>query len=158
MDEKARRLLLQNIPYGLFVVTAQDKGQRNGLTVNWLTQVSFRPPLVAMAIARACQNHPLIAKAGRVAIHFLPKTGEALAQRFVVPTRRTPDKFFGAAVKDDAGPPILEGVVGVLEGKLVQKVETIGDHDIFVFEIVDARLDQDGSVLKLADTRMTYAG
>jgi len=158
MNEKAKRALLEKIPYGLYVVTAQHEGKRNGLTVNWLTQVSFRPPLVAMAIARDCQNHPLIAKAARVAIHFLPEDGEALAQQFVVPTRRTPDKFLGTRVADEGGLPILEGVVGVLEGRLVHKLETVGDHDLFVFEIVDARLDRDGAVLKLADTRMTYAG
>ena len=159
MDEKAKRALLRRIPSGLYVVTTQDGDRRNGLTVNWLTQVSFRPPLVAMAIAKACANAPMIRSAGTVAIHFLPKDAAKLAERFVTPTRRMPDKFEGLAVAEGiTGAPVLEDAIGVLEGRLVHRLDTMGDHDLYVFEIIHATLRRDEAILELRDTRLSYGG
>ena len=159
MDEKAKRALLRRFPSGLFVVTTQDGDRRNGLTVNWLMQVSFRPPLVAMAIARACRNAPMIRSAGTVAIHFLPRDGAKLAERFVTPTRRMPDKFAGLEVSEGiTGAPILEEAIGVLEARLLHRLETVGDHDVYVFEIVHATLRRDEPILELRDTKMSYGG
>jgi len=159
MDEKAKRALLRRFPSGLFVVTTQDGDRRNGLTVNWLTQVSFRPPLVAMAIAKACQNAPMIRSAGTVAIHFLSKDSVKLAERFVTPTRRMPEKFAGLDVSEGiTGAPILEEAIGVLEASLLHHLETVGDHDVYVFEIVRATLRRDEPILELRDTKMSYGG
>ena len=39
------------IPYGLYVMTAKDKdGRILDATVNWITQASFKPPLVAVGV------------------------------------------------------------------------------------------------------------
>ena len=159
MDQKAKHALLRRIPCGLYVVTTQDGDRRNGLTVNWLTQVSFRPPLVVMAIAKACQNAPMIRSAGTVAIHFLPKDGAKTAEHFVTPTRRMPDKLAGLDVSEGiTGAPVLEEAVGVLEGRLVHRLETMGDHDLYVFEIIHATMRRDEAILELRDTRMNYGG
>jgi len=159
MDQNAKRTLLRKIPYGMYVVTTQDGDRRNGLTVTWLSQVSFRPPLVAMAVAKACRNYPMIRRAGVVAIHFLPKSGAKTANLFILPTRRKPDKFEGLAVAQGVtGAPVIDDVMGVLEGRLVHTLETIGDHDVLVFEIVEARLGRDEPLLYLSDTTLQYAG
>jgi len=159
MDEKAKRALLRRIPYGLYVVTTLDGDRRNGLTVNWMTQVSFRPPMVAMAIAKACQNAPMIRSAGTVAIHFLPKDGAKTAERFVTPTRRMPDKFAGIDVTEGVtGAPILADAIGVLEARLVHTLETVGDHDLCVFEILHATMLRNEPILELRDTKMSYGG
>lgn len=159
MDEKAKRALLRRIPYGLYVVTMQDGDRRNGLTVNWLTQVSFRPPLVAMAIAKACQNAPMIRSAGTVAIHFLSKDAAKTAEHFVTPTRRMPDKLAGLDVSEGiTGAPVLEEAIGVLEGRLVHRLETMGDHDLYVFEIIHATMGRDEAILELRDTKLSYGG
>jgi flavin reductase (DIM6/NTAB) family NADH-FMN oxidoreductase RutF len=115
--------------------------------------------MVAMAIAKACANAPMIRSAGTVAIHFLPEDGAKIAERFVTPTRRMPDKLAGLDVSEGVtGAPILEDAIGVLEARLVHRLETMGDHDVYVFEILHAQLRRDGAILELRDTQMSYGG
>jgi len=46
MDEDAKKTALRMIPYGLYVLTAEDEDQNiSTATVNWVTQASFKPPL-----------------------------------------------------------------------------------------------------------------
>ena len=47
MDEAAKKTALRYIPYGLFVIGTKDEsGKVNAFAANWLTQASFKPPLV----------------------------------------------------------------------------------------------------------------
>ena len=50
MDEAAKKQALRMIPYGLFVVTAKNGDDVTSATVNWVTQTSFSPPLVAVGL------------------------------------------------------------------------------------------------------------
>ena len=46
MDPAAKKTALRMIPYGLYVLTAENAdGQTAAATVNWVTQASFEPPL-----------------------------------------------------------------------------------------------------------------
>ena len=46
MDEGAKKTALRMIPYGLYVLTAEDEDQNiSAATVNGVTQASFKPPL-----------------------------------------------------------------------------------------------------------------
>ena len=50
MDPNAKKTTLRMIPYGLYVLTAaHPDGRVAAGTVNWVTQASFEPPLVAVA-------------------------------------------------------------------------------------------------------------
>ena len=47
MDSDAKKAVLRMIPYGLYVLTADDgAGNVAAATVNWVTQTAFAPPLV----------------------------------------------------------------------------------------------------------------
>ena len=52
MNEDAKKTALRMIPYGMYILTAKAKeGQDvSAATVNWLTQTSFSPPLVAVGV------------------------------------------------------------------------------------------------------------
>src|SRR3954453_22690405 len=64
MDEAAKKTVLRLFPYGLYAVTATDGAVASGMTANWLTQVSFEPPLVAVAVERDARTLALIRAAG----------------------------------------------------------------------------------------------
>jgi flavin reductase (DIM6/NTAB) family NADH-FMN oxidoreductase RutF len=50
MPNRFRETALRMIPYGIYVLTADDgKGNVTAATVNWVTQTSFAPPLLAVA-------------------------------------------------------------------------------------------------------------
>ena len=47
MDQDAKKTALRMIPYGIYVLTADDgNGSVAAATVNWVTQTAFAPPLV----------------------------------------------------------------------------------------------------------------
>ena len=51
MDEDKKKSTLRMIPYGLYVMTAKDGDDTVGAgTVNWVTQTSFDPTLVAIGV------------------------------------------------------------------------------------------------------------
>jgi len=51
MDAEAKKTALRMIPYGIYVMTAEDAdGNVGAATVNWVTQTSFEPPLVVIGV------------------------------------------------------------------------------------------------------------
>lgn len=49
------------IPYGLFILTAEGKGDTvAAATVNWVTQASFEPPLIGVGVKADSLAHRLI--------------------------------------------------------------------------------------------------
>ena len=61
MDANAKKTTLRMIPYGLFVLTAaHPDGRVAAATINWVTQASFEPPLVAIGVKADSHGHALI--------------------------------------------------------------------------------------------------
>ena len=55
-------------------MTAEDKdGRISAATVNWDTQDSFKPPLVAVGVKADFQVHDIIKTAGNFALNVLGK-------------------------------------------------------------------------------------
>ena len=56
MEDNSKKTALRMIPYGLYVMTAEDKDARiSAATVNWVTQASFKPPLLTVGVKK--QTH-----------------------------------------------------------------------------------------------------
>jgi flavin reductase (DIM6/NTAB) family NADH-FMN oxidoreductase RutF len=139
MDANAKKTALRMIPYGLYVLTAEGKdGSVAAATVNWVTQASFEPPLVAVGVKQDSGAHEIIKEAGAFALNVLGKDQGGLAFAFFKPASREGNTVSGQAFHPGtAGAPILESTPAFVECRLVQTVE-IGDHSIFVGEVVDA--------------------
>src|SRR5439155_9715356 len=79
MDPNAKKTTLRMIPYGLYVLTAAGKdGQVAAGTVNWVTQASFEPPLVAVGVKTDSHAHALIKDTKAFALNVLGKGQQAL--------------------------------------------------------------------------------
>jgi hypothetical protein len=65
MDEAARKTALRMIPYGLQVLGAKEGDKITLATVNWTTQVSFKPPLVVVGVKGDSGAHGMV-KNGKV--------------------------------------------------------------------------------------------
>jgi len=51
VNADAKKAVLRMIPYGIYVLTADDaKGDVAAATVNWVTQSAFAPPLVVVGV------------------------------------------------------------------------------------------------------------
>ena len=139
MDEQAKKTALGMIPYGLYVLTAEsEEGEVAAATVNWVTQASFKPPLIAVGVKADSGAHQIIKDAGAFALNILAKDQKGTAFTFFKPAERDGNTISGEAFRrGTTGAPILEKAPAFLECKLVETVE-IGDHSVFVGEVVDA--------------------
>ena len=61
MDANVKKSVLRMIPYGMYVLTAKGKDDAvAAATVNWVTQASFAPPLVAVGVKTDSHAHAAI--------------------------------------------------------------------------------------------------
>lgn len=143
MDLEAKKTALRMIPYGLYVLTGQtEDGRVAAATVNWVTQVSFEPPLLAVGVKVGSGAHAVIDEAGAFALNVLGKDQQGTAYAFFKPVEREGDTIGGESFRTgSSGAPILENCPAYVECKLVDKVDK-GDHSIFVGEIVAAGVSE----------------
>jgi flavin reductase (DIM6/NTAB) family NADH-FMN oxidoreductase RutF len=139
MDPNVKKTALRMIPYGLYVLTAEAKdGSVAAATVNWVTQASFDPPLVAVGVKKDSGAHAVIKDAKNFALNVLGKGQNGMAFAFFKPAERDGNTISGEAFHTGStGAPILESTPAFIECKLVDTIEK-GDHSIFVGEVVDA--------------------
>src|SRR6266850_1203914 len=71
MDEAAKKTILRHFPYGLYVVTVAHDSDEHGMTANWLTQASFEPPMIVVAIENTSKTIGLIRDSHHFAINLL---------------------------------------------------------------------------------------
>lgn len=139
MDPNAKKTALRMIPYGLYVLTAASPdGTVTAATVNWVTQGSFTPPLIAVGVKADSHGHGLIKASRAFALNVLGKGQQALAFTFFKPASLEGQTISGEPFRaGSTGAPILERAPAWIECRLLETVER-GDHSIFVGEVVDA--------------------
>jgi len=146
MDEKAKKVALRMIPYGLYVLAAETAdGRVAAATVNWVTQASFVPPLVAVGVKADSGAHAVIQDSGAFSLSVLGKDQTQLAYAFFKPAERDGDLIGGEAFRRGAtGSPVLVAAVAALECELVSTVAE-GDHSLFVGRVVQASVQSEPS-------------
>jgi flavin reductase (DIM6/NTAB) family NADH-FMN oxidoreductase RutF len=138
MDDEQKKTALRMIPYGIYVMTAQDGEDVAAATVNWVTQTAFAPPLVAVGVKTDSGAYAVAKAAGHFALNMLGKGQQGIAFGFFKPAQRDGDTISGEPFRNgSSGAPILQNAPAAVECKLVQVVE-MGDHHVFLGEVVDA--------------------
>jgi flavin reductase (DIM6/NTAB) family NADH-FMN oxidoreductase RutF len=161
--DRLRRRVLWKMPSGLYVVGSTDKGERrNGMTINWVTQLSFAPKLVGVSVEQTAFTHELIEAGGCFALSIVDREDRAIVRKFTKPVEvdlgaKTLNGF--AYVEKVTGAPVLAQAAAYADCEVRERV-TVGDHTLFVGEVVDAAFlkDEDTDVLRMEDTRMNYGG
>jgi flavin reductase (DIM6/NTAB) family NADH-FMN oxidoreductase RutF len=141
MNADAKKAVLRMIPYGIYVLTADDgKGNVGAATVNWVTQTAFAPPLVVVGVKTDSGAYQAIKSAGAFALNMLGKEHKGLAFTFFKPAVVADGKISGQAYrKGTTGAPLLEAAPGAVECRVTTIVEQ-GDHHIVVGEVIEAHL------------------
>ncbi len=161
--DRLRRRLLWTIPSGLYVVGSTDGDQRrNGMTLNWLTQLSFDPKLVGIGVEHGAFTHELIEASRVFSVCLIDREDRAIVRKFSKPVdvdlaARTLNGFpFHEAT---TGAPILSQSVSYVDCAVRESL-VCGSHTLFVGEVVDAGFlkPEDTPVLRMEDTRMNYGG
>jgi flavin reductase (DIM6/NTAB) family NADH-FMN oxidoreductase RutF len=159
VNEQAKKAVLRQFPYGLLVLTVMAEGEDHALTVNWVTQASFEPPMVVVAVENDSKGLPMIRDTRAFALNLLGTGQRDLAARLGRSSAKAPDKLVGVAHRPGGvtAAPILSEANGWIECRLVATMPS-GDHTLVLGEVVDAGLQRDGPILTLADSGMKYAG
>src|ERR671936_1649804 len=79
LDQAAKKAVLRLFTYGLYAVTCAHEDVANVFTANWLTQVSFEPPMVAVSVENDSASLPLILASGLFAVNVYAASERELA-------------------------------------------------------------------------------
>ena len=158
LDLEAKKVLLRKIPHGLFICGVREGDEINGFTASWVTQGSFEPPLVVMAVRSEGSSHGIIERTKHFSLNVLRADQKELAAVFFKPQSAMGGRFESAPFRyGELGLALLEDAIGGVECELVGQV-VHGDHTVFVGEVRSAHLNQDGDALNLASTGWSYGG
>ena len=84
--DRLRRRVLWKMPSGLYVVGSTDKAERrNGMTLNWATQVSFDPKWIGIGVEREALTHELIVAGGVFSVCIIDREDRAIVRKFTKP-------------------------------------------------------------------------
>jgi flavin reductase (DIM6/NTAB) family NADH-FMN oxidoreductase RutF len=129
-------------------------------SVTWITQVSFVPPLVAVAIKADSHLTAVVERHRAFTLHLLSKDQQELAAAFIKPTKIEAGTIGGLAFRPApvTGAPLLDGFPASMEARVVDII-TRGDHSLFIAEIVEvAATDADVEPFTLAQAGWNYGG
>tara|TARA_B100000900_G_C20182554_1_gene554510 strand:+ start:36 stop:524 length:489 start_codon:yes stop_codon:yes gene_type:complete len=160
LNLEAKKILLRKIPHGLFICGVKDEenNEINGFTASWVTQGSFTPPLVVMAVRAEGSSHEIIKKNNKFSLNVLKSNQKDLAAVFFKPQKALGGRFESIEFKlGELGLPILIDSVGAVECIVVGQV-SYGDHTVFVGEVKTAYLNNDVESLNLSSTGWNYGG
>jgi len=160
--DKLRRRVLWTMPTGLYVVGSRAGERRNGMTLNWATQLSFEPKLLGIGVENGALTRELIAEGQAFSLCILDREDRAIVRKFTKPVESDDDgrTLNGFPCHDGVtGAPILDQAVAFAECRVTRSLD-LGDHTFFVGEVVDAGFQkpEDTPVLRMEDTRMNYGG
>ncbi|MHB8577292.1 MAG: flavin reductase family protein [Dehalococcoidia bacterium] len=149
---------LKLVSYGLYVVGAKSGDEVNGMTANWLTQVSFDPRLVAVAVENDAHTHQMITDGKVFSVNLLESGQMELMEKFTQPQAHAGSKLgeedYITAV---TGAPVLRAALAWFDCELTDTVVT-GDHTVFIGRVVDGGVQRGGVPLTLRETGWDYGG
>ena len=159
MNEDAKKKLLQMVPHGLYVLTSQTPFDQVASTVSWLTQASFEPPLLMLALRRDPDTYHVVRQARAFVINILGKDQAAIAQKFFKHAELKDGALSGEAFERTPllGFAYFPHLAGFLECRVTDEVDR-GDHTVIVAQVVGAEIKQAEGPLLLSSTKWQYGG
>jgi flavin reductase (DIM6/NTAB) family NADH-FMN oxidoreductase RutF len=156
--EAAKKATLLMIPYGLYVLGTKQGDEIDAGTVNWVTQCSFKPPLVAMGVKKDSRLYGMVKASGTFTLSFLESGQKNLAFAFFKPVKVEGNTISGQTFEThETGGPILSDAPAWVEGRIVGEVE-VGDHSCMVGEVTNAGLKRESKILTLEECGVKYGG
>ncbi|MBN2061900.1 MAG: flavin reductase [Deltaproteobacteria bacterium] len=64
---------MSRVTYGIYVLTSQSGNSIDGMIASWVSQVSYDPPLLMVAIHPNRYSHELLKQSGYFALHIISR-------------------------------------------------------------------------------------
>src|SRR6266849_6830451 len=108
MDPNLKKPVLRTFTYCLYAVSCANEREVNIFTANWLTQVSFDPPLLAVSVENVSKSLPMILRSRVFTVNVLRSGQRELAGKLGKSALQHPDKLAGVAyIPGSNGCPVL---------------------------------------------------
>jgi flavin reductase (DIM6/NTAB) family NADH-FMN oxidoreductase RutF len=154
--KKERVTAFRHMTYGIYVLTTQFDDSINGMIASWVTQVSYEPPMILVAIHPNRYSHNLIEKSDAFALHILNKSQKELLKRFKGPD---PEKRFVDLSWETKkiGAPILKDCMAWFELQVKERYSP-GNHTLFIGEVINSGVNSPGTPLCTLEYDGMYVG
>jgi len=160
MDAAAKQTVFGAFSYGLYAVTLAHGGEEHGMTATWVTQASFEPPMLVVAVENRSRMIGMMRDARHFVINVLREGQGELAAKLGRSSADAPQKLKGTKTKPAPtwGGPILADALGWLECRLVATLPA-GDHTLVLGEVGDGGVEHGDAVpLTLQQAGLKYSG
>ncbi|NMH70837.1 flavin reductase [Bacillus sp. RO3] len=145
MIKPVQNTVMHSYPGMVALVTVSVDGKENVMAAGWHSYISYDPPIYGVAIGRERYTHGLIKEAGVFGINFVPFERARFIQQTGVYSGEHTNKFDAGDMEFFSGSlsvPILKEAYVAYECKTID-VNSYGDHDWFVGEIVQCHRDEE---------------
>jgi flavin reductase (DIM6/NTAB) family NADH-FMN oxidoreductase RutF len=135
---------LQIMTNGVYVVAASAENQTHGCTVTWVSQASYRNPLLTVALDKNHETFKLIERSGKLVINVLKSSQKDVAEHFGHDHRSSSVQYF----QDEGGQqqPVLKDCLAVVFANVVSTVDA-RDHVVLLVEATESRVFGEGEPL-----------
>lgn len=167
MDPQLKKQVLRTFTYGLYAISCANGEEVNAFTANWLSQVSFEPPLVAVSIENNTKSLPMILRSRKFIINVFRSSGESaeahkkdreFAGQLGKSALKSPDKLEHIAYTPGyGGAPILQDALAWVACEVKHSIEA-GDSTLVVGEVVDLGFLGEGQPLTMNEVGFRHAG
>lgn len=158
MDPAIKKQVLRTFTYGLYAVSCADEGEVNIFTANWLSQVSFEPPLLTVSVENKSKSLPMILRSRKFTVNVLRSGERELAGRLGKSALQHPDKLANVGFNIGAnGCPILYDALAWVACEVRHTAEA-GDSTLIVAEVADVGMLGEGQALTMAEAGFRHAG
>lgn len=153
----AKRAVEMNLAHRLLgggpvvLVASRYRDRHNLMPASWVTPISMRPPMLAVAVHRDCLTHDYIERSGEFSVN-VPSI--ALMQQVrdagMASGHDVDDKFQEVRLRPVAGEaldvPLVAECIAHLECSVVEAYDAGEEHTVFFAEIVAAQADDEAFV------------
>ncbi len=136
---------LNNIGYGLYVITSNDGKKDNGLIVNTVTQVTNSPNRIAVTINKENYSHHVIKQSGKMNINTLTVDAPfSVFEAFGFASGRNVDKFKDCEpLRSANGLVVLPRYINSFMSLKVEQYIDLDTHGMFICSVSEARVISD---------------
>ena len=156
------RDVLRLFTYGLYVAASAGPDGPRAATLSWVTQVSFEPKLIAVAVRKGTGIHDAIVASRRFSLHVVGQEQADFAKAFfrAGPAGRVAEDISGYRfTASERGVPVFDAAPAWLECEVVEEGCQGGDHAIMIAQVVASGYrSSSASSLALRDTPWHYGG
>jgi flavin reductase (DIM6/NTAB) family NADH-FMN oxidoreductase RutF len=144
---------------GVYVLTSRSEDRYGAATVTWVSQASFKPPLLMAAIQRDSNVFRCLKESLTAVLHIGGDRQQEIAHRFFFPTHAEHGTINGEPFAEGrTAAPVLSNLPAHIECQVERIVDTDGDHAVVILRAVEAECREQVRPLTIAETPWEYGG